>query len=201
MNSPHIISILAVFFCFYEKILNWNFTQHQISYPLTFFPLQQLAEWPFWLLFQSFSRLNKPTYAGLAHFHWAVLAEGSSAGGDSCVCNLKHSLPCIPPLSLHPIPRVRGGAVRGRPAVLYRSHTCTGREADQSASLSDLKKIICYCSLFVSWGAQPATGILGLPTQYFTVQKSSQTASFLAVFIYFGSQINNRTAGEIHVHF
>ncbi len=90
--------------------------------------------------------LNKSIYAGLAHFHWAVMAERSSAGGDSCVCNLKHNLPCIPPPSFHPIPRVRGQW--GADQLSCTDQTCTEQEPDQSTSLSvlqsDLDKLTCH---------------------------------------------------------
>lgn len=43
----------------------------------------------------------------------------SSAGGDSCVCNIKNSLSCIPTPSFSSCSERVGG---GQPAVLYRSH-------------------------------------------------------------------------------
>ena len=144
------------------------YTPLQISYPLTFFPLQQLAEWPCWLLFSLLAGSTSPHMQG-----WHTFIEQCSRKGvQQEVTAVCVTLSTASPVSLHSVCILFlecGGAVRAWPAVLYGSHTCTGQGADQSASLSDLKKIICYRSSFVSNGAQPASGILGLPTQYFTV--------------------------------
>lgn len=126
--SPHIISVNVncPFLLYWEDSFShkliWSCTHtFRRVFPLAFLPFQQLARWPFWLLLQSFSRLKKSIYAGLAHFHWAVPTEGSSAGGDSCVWNLRHNFPCILVFILF-LEWGSGRPVRGRPAVLCRSH-------------------------------------------------------------------------------
>lgn len=82
------------------KLIQYNpvsWTLHTLSEKvfishLASLPPQQLAKWPLRLLLKSFSSLNTSIYARLAHtFSLCSPYWGSSAGGDSCACNLKHN--------------------------------------------------------------------------------------------------------------
>lgn len=54
-------------------------------------------------------------YTVLAHIHFHCTAPrlGSSVRGDSCVCNLKNIVPCIPPLCFHLVLKVGCGGSEG----------------------------------------------------------------------------------------
>lgn len=104
--------------------------------------------------------LTRPFTRGMLTFiEQSSLREFSRT--DSCVCNLKHSLPCIPSHSPQP--------VRGRPAVLYRSHLYWTRtrsicQPDSSSVRSGQAHTSPVISCVVSL---PVTVILRFPAEIY----------------------------------
>lgn len=141
-----------------------------VSFPPCLLPPQQLAQWPLWLLLQSFRRLSMSIYAGLAriHFHWTAPHLGRSVRGDSCVCNLKNSV-AVSYNSVFILFWSWGvGAARGRPAVLYISHLYWTRSRWICLSVSSsVRSGQAHMSPVVLWGSVLATQIMEFPTELF----------------------------------